>query len=156
MKIPKKIQNLQKNFLKATSEKELMTALFRDKSFRKLIIDLNTEEQLFEQGVDSKGRKLGNYSIATIEGTRNFLGKKQKGQRFDHITLKDTGAFYKSFSVSMEGTSFKITADGDKGDTNLFQEYGIDIVGLTEDSMSVLITAAIPIIQRHLKTSIHG
>jgi len=131
-----------------------MKVLFQNPTFRKLIIDLNTQEQLFEQGIDSKGRSLGEYSIATIEGTRNFLGKKQKGQRFDHITLKDTGDFYKSFAVQLEGTTIRITADGQKEDTNLFQEYGIDIVGLTEDSMSVLATAAIPIIQKHLKDSL--
>jgi hypothetical protein len=154
MKTPKAILTLQKNLKNATSENELMKVLFQNQTFRKLIIDLNTQEQLFEQGIDSKGRSLGEYSIATIEGTRNFLGKKQKGQRFDHITLNDTGAFYRSFAVQLEGNTIRITADGQKEDTNLFQEYGIDIVGLTEDSMSVLATAAIPIIQKHLKTAL--
>lgn len=133
-----------------------MKHLFNDRNFRKLIIDLNTEEQLFEQGIDSTGRKLGEYAIATIEGTKNFRGKKQKGQPYDHITLKDTGAFYKSFQIKYEGTSLRITADGQKDDTNLFQEYGIDIVGLTEDSMSVVITAALPIVQRYIKDVISG
>ena len=73
-----------------------MKHLFQQTSFRKLIIDLNTEEQLYSQGVDSKGVQLGEYSIYT-KGL-----KQNKGQRTDHITLKDTGEFYKSFSIRLE------------------------------------------------------
>lgn len=125
-----------------------MKHLFQQPSFRKLIIDLNTEEQLYSQGVDSKGVQLGEYSTYT----RGL--KQNKGQRFDHITLKDTGEFYKSFSIKLEGSSFRIVADGQKEDTNLFKEYGIDILGLTEDSMSVVVTAAVPIIQKYIKANL--
>lgn len=125
-----------------------MKHLFQQTSFRKLIIDLNTEEQLYSQGVDSKGVQLGEYSTYT-KGL-----KQNKGQRTDHITLKDTGEFYKSFSIRLEGSSFRIIADGQKEDTNLFKEYGIDILGLTEDSMDVVVTAAIPIIQKYIKANL--
>lgn len=125
-----------------------MKHLFQQTSFRKLIIDLNTEEQLYSQGVDSKGVQLGEYSIYT-KGL-----KQNKGQRTDHITLKDTGEFYKSFSIRLEGSSFRIIADGQKEDTNLFKEYGIDILGLTQDSMSVVVTAAVPIIQKYIKANL--
>lgn len=125
-----------------------MKHLFSQTSFRKLIIDLNTQEQLFEQGIDSKGRSLGEYSTYT----RGL--KQNKGQRVDHITLKDTGEFYRSFSLKLEGASFRIVADAQKEDTNLFKEYGIDILGLTEDSMSVVTTAAIPIIQKYIKDNL--
>ncbi len=125
-----------------------MKHLFQQTSFRKLIIDLNTEEQLYSQGIDSKGVQLGEYSIYT-KGL-----KQNKGQRTDHITLKDTGEFYKSFSIRLEGSSFRIVADGQKEDTNLFKEYGIDILGLTEDSMDVVVTAAIPIIQKYIKANL--
>ena len=125
-----------------------MKHLFQQTSFRKLIIDLNTEEQLYSQGIDSKGVQLGEYSIYT-KGL-----KQNKGQRTDHITLKDTGEFYKSFSIRLEGSSFRIIADGQKEDTNLFKEYGIDILGLTQDSMSVVVTAAVPIIQKYIKANL--
>jgi hypothetical protein len=39
-------------------------------------------------------------------------------------------------------------------DTNLFKEYGIDILGLTQDSMSVVVTAAVPIIQKYIKANL--
>ena len=121
-----------------------MKHLFNQAEFRKLIIDLN-QEQLYEYGIDSKGRSLGDYSAYTKSL------KIPKGQRIDHITLKDAGDFYRSFSVKLEGSRFVIVADGQKEDTNLFKEYGIDILGLTEDSFDVLRTTAIPIINKYLK-----
>ena len=152
MKVPKKIANLKKKAEKKFTPQAIMKHLFDNKEFRKLIIDLNTEDQLFEQGIDSKGRSLGDYSIATIEGTSNFRGKKQKGQRYDHITLKDTGDFYRSFRIELTGSTFKIVADGQKEETNLFAEYGIDIIGLTQFNMSVVMSAAVPIIQKYIKS----
>ena len=122
-----------------------MTFLFRNVEFRKLIIDLNTNEQLFEQGIDSKGDELGTYSAYTKSI------KQTKGQRTDHITLKDTGEFYKSFRVVLNGSSIQIVANPIKDDTNLFREYGIDIVGLTEDSMSVVATKALRLIKPYIK-----
>ena len=59
-----------------------------------------------------------------------------------------------SFSIRLEGSSFRIIADGQKEDTNLFKEYGIDILGLTQDSMSVVVTAAVPIIQKYIKANL--
>lgn len=152
MPLPKKLTN-QLNKLMKINQLLLMEVLFQDRQFRKLITDLNTNDQLNEKGIDSKGRSLGEYSIATIEGTKNFKGKKQKGQRYDHITLNDTGKFYRSFQVIFNKSSaeFQIVADGQKEDVNLLEAYGVNIVGLTEDSLSVLVNAAIPIIQRHLQ-----
>lgn len=122
-----------------------MKHLFQNVEVRKLIIDLNTIEQLYEEGIDSKGVRLGDYSTYT-KGI-----KQNNGQRNDHITLNDTGDFYNSFRVVFDGNSIRIVANPFKEDTNLFKEYGIDIVGLTEDSMSVLATKALIIIKKYLK-----
>lgn len=154
--IPKAITRLQNKIQKTLRTKELMKVLFQSKEFRDLVIGLNTQDQLYDQGIDSKGRSLGEYSPATIEGTNNFRGKKSKGQRYDHITLNDTGKFYKSFRIVFEDGALRIVADGQKDDKNLFQEFGIDIVGLTEFSLSVAINAAIPILQDHIRKEISG
>ena len=152
MPLPKKIQNQLKKFEKI-NQTYLMKILFQDRDFRKLLTDLNTNDQLLEKGIDSKGRSLGDYAIATIEGTKNFKGKKEKGQRYDHITLNDSGKFYKSFRVIFNQLepSLQIVADGQKEDTNLLEAYGSEIIGLTDDSISVAVNAAIPIIQRNLQ-----
>lgn len=122
-----------------------MLFLFQSADFRKLIIDLNTQEQLFEHGIDSQGRSLGDYSAYTKSL------KQQKGQRTDHITLKDTGEFYNSFRILFTGNALQIVANPIKDDTNLFREYGIDIVGLTEDSMAVVTTKALQLIKPYIK-----
>jgi hypothetical protein len=122
-----------------------MLFLFQNAEFRKLIIDLNTIDQLYNQGVDSRGVSLGDYTAYTKSL------KQQKGERYDHITLKDTGEFYKSFRIIFTGDALQIIANPIKDDTNLFKEFGIDIVGLTEDSMSVVITKALQLIKPYIK-----
>jgi hypothetical protein len=93
------------------------------------IIRINTEEQLEEQGVDSLGRPLGDYSPLTI------VYKRMKGQRYDHITLKDTGDFYNSWKVTVRVNDIEIDADDQKEDTALFEVYGVDVLGITEENM---------------------
>lgn len=107
-----------------------------DRELQDEIVRLNTQDQLYEDGIDSLNRKLGGdgkYSPYTI------TLKRQKGQRVDHITLKDTGAFYNSFKVTVNSRGFTIVAD-DKShyDVPLTDDFGIDILGLTEDNKSWL------------------
>ena len=92
------------------------------------IIKLNTIDQLFNEGIDSLGDSLGEYSPFTVEL------KQAKGQPTDRITLKDTGDFYKTFKVEVKDDSFLINANPIKEDTNLFDDFGSEIVGLTEDN----------------------
>lgn len=103
-----------------------------DKDVQDEIIRMNTEDQLEEQGIDSLGRQIGEYAPLTI------MYKKMKGQRFDHITLKDTGDFYNSFRILVKVNDIEIDADDQKEDTALFEVYGIDVLGLTEENMRYL------------------
>ena len=88
---------------------DIFFELWSDNRVQNYIIDLNTEgentSQLYELGVDSLGNSLGEYSPFTIPF------KVEKGQRFDHVTLKDTGGFYESFMVTPLKTGFKIDAN---------------------------------------------
>jgi len=122
-----------------------MKYLFQNAELRKLIIDLNTIEQLYNEGIDSKGVRLGDYTTYTKSI------KQSKGQRIDHITLSDTGDFYETFKVILDGNAIRITANPFKEDTNLFKEFGFDILGLTEDSMSVVATQALRLIKIKLR-----
>ena len=92
------------------------------------IIKLNTIDQLFNEGVDSLGYSLGEYSPFTVEL------KKIKGHPTDRITLKDTGDFYRTFKVEVKDDSFFINANPIKDDSNLFDDFGSEIVGLTEEN----------------------
>ena len=104
------------------------------------IIRLNTEDQLLDEGVDSKDEPLfskrhnrGVYSYMTEQFTQ---GRKKAG---DHYTLRDTGEFYRSFIVRVDANGFTIVADTQKDTTDLSEEYGIDILGLTEENTQVLV-----------------
>jgi hypothetical protein len=122
------------------NENQLINEVLSDKGFQRFIIDLNTQGQLFEKGIDALGVSLGDYAPTTIEGTINFEGKRDKGQRFDHITLNDTGEFYKSFKIVLSAKSFTITADGQKDDVNLLEEFR-NVLGLTDENLQIVIDA---------------
>lgn len=118
----------------------LFQRLFEDQEFRDLIVRLNTEGEQTSQliyGVNSKGEDMsdigGEYSPYTV------MIKKEKGQITDHVTLKDTGYFYRSFQTYMTKEGIKITADTIKeGGDNLIDRWGRDIIGLDEQNIGVL------------------
>jgi len=94
------------------------------------IIRLNTQEQLFDQGIDSQGRSLGDYSNVSVE----IYGKPA-----GHIRLYDTGHYYDSHKVIVDKTGFNITADDVSiYDEPLTQVWGEDIIGLTEENLNSL------------------
>jgi hypothetical protein len=146
--------------LESLTPDSILREILNDDRMKEFVIELNTEgqstSQLFEQGVNSEGRSLkdvgGNrftdsgYSPFTIEE------KKKRGQRVDHITLKDTGDFYGSFVVKGGVDFIEITADGQKADTTLFEEWGVDIVGLTEENLNILTNAIAEKIQEVVET----
>lgn len=99
------------------------------------IISLNTEKQLYEQGVFADGKPTGEYAISTIYGTSRFEGKIQKGQPYDHITFKDTGAMYASETVTLTNDGFVLSVDTVKNGVDLEEREG-KIVGLTNESLA--------------------
>lgn len=119
------------------------------------IMDLNTQDQLYDKGIDSKGKSLGQYSGATIEGMPGiFLGKKDKGQRFDHITLNDTGEFYHSWKFKNNSDNIVLSADATKGDTDLTKEFGNEIIGLTEENLQKVREWVVPDIIKNVRSDI--
>lgn len=111
---------------------------------QELIIDLNTEGQLFERGIDSEGQSLGVYSQFTK------AIKQREGLPFDRVTLFDSGDFYKSFKVSTSGNEVLIIADTEKEDKDLSEVYGEAIIGLTDESLEILSEFILPIIREKI------
>lgn len=117
---------------------DVFKQIWSDSKVQRFIIALNTEgettSQLFNLGVDSDGQLLTPaYTFNTIQF------KVEKGQRFDHVTLKDTGGFYESFVVIPLPTGFRLTANPIVDDgSNLFEKYGEKVVGLTESNQELL------------------
>lgn len=110
--------------------------IFKDETLKTFILDMVTEEQLFKKGIDEDGDVIGYYS----EFTEAINPEKRAGT---HYTLKDTGAFFDSFKITVFPTYFEIDANpiktNDKGEKeNLFWKYGEGILGLTEESLEKL------------------
>ena len=94
------------------------------------ICELNSEQQLYDYGVNALGVDISDYqpySPFTI-GI-----KKMKGQPSDRVTLRDTGDFHSSFFVKFGKDGLAIDATDSKRD-KLVGKYGKQIFGLTQES----------------------
>lgn len=113
------------------SEAEAWLKIF-DSSTKSQIIEWIQQDQLTQKGIDGSGNVIGYYSPITELITR---GRKKA---YTHYTLDDTGEFYRSMYVAVFRESFAIIANGDKGEDNLFEKYGKDIIDLTDENLEKL------------------
>jgi hypothetical protein len=114
---------------------DILFAMWSRNDTQDYIVELNTVEQLYNEGIRSDDSEIGQYT----DNTKQMKTVGSGDSRIDHITLKDTGAFYKSFKIKPNKKGFKIIANPNKDDTNLFEEFGVDIVGLTKDNVFKLL-----------------
>lgn len=118
-----------------------------------VITDMNSEDQLYEQGINRLGVNIMDYapySPLTIEI------KKEKGQPYNRVTLRDEGDFEHSFYVEADTQQFTIKAEDWKTE-DLIQRYGRQILGLTEENKIILIWAYIyPELKAKTKEYIYG
>lgn len=99
------------------------------------IVDLNVHNQLFDQGVNADGVKL--WDIAPYK-VQTILHKKEIGLPSNRVTLYETGDFYKSVIVRFFDDAFELIANNWKVE-ELQRKYGENILGLTQESMEILI-----------------
>ncbi len=100
------------------------------KENEEIIVEMNSEEQLFERGVDSTGTaivKYAPYSPITIQL------KKIKRQPTARVTLRDEGDFHASFYIHFAADEFEIKASNWKANM-LLEGYGENILGLTDEN----------------------
>jgi hypothetical protein len=105
--------------------KKAVLKILNSKKVSDFVIEMQ-QARLYNTGKDSEGDSLGSYSPFTV------VIKQAKGQRTDHITLRDTGEFYESMTFHATGTALIFDADAQKDEDNLFDNFGIDILGLTD------------------------
>ena len=91
------------------------------------------KNRLFQRGEDGDGKKISpGYSRKTIAKKRN------KRQRTSHVTLRDTGEFYKSMFVEFINNNIIIDSNDDV--TPLLEEkYGEAILKLTDYELDFVI-----------------
>lgn len=99
------------------------------------IVDLNSQDQLFEQGVNRLGVSIMDYAPYT---DKTIEIKEAKGQPTNRVTLHDEGDFAGSFFLEVGEKSFEIKA-GDWKTEELIKKYGRQILGLTDENISKVI-----------------
>lgn len=119
--------------VKKLNMEQIFRRVMEQKTMQEFVFDIIRIEQLFERGIDGNDDVLGFYSVVT----EMINPEKIAGTPY---TLKDTGAFYESFTMYIYKNYFEIDADPIKKDTNgeetnLFDEYGIDILGITQENL---------------------
>ena len=123
---------------------EILVDVLRREDVRALVAELNTFGQLFEEGVDSEGRKLSD--IRTPYADSTIKKKRREGLPVDRVTLFDTGKFYQSFDVRiLDDGSIEIEATPEIGNNyDLQDSYDENLLGLTDDSLEKLIDYITP------------
>jgi len=111
-----------------------------------MIIALNTDDQLYNKGINNDGSKVEPaYTRTTVSI------KKKKGQPSNRVTLKDTGDFHDSFKVKASRGEVEIYAT-DKKAAKLEKKYGDKIYGLTSENRDKYSSEILyPIILKNLK-----
>ncbi len=109
--------------------------VFSDPTFKRYILDLVRQDQLFKEGIDEDGDIIGTYS----EATEMMNPSKVAGTPY---TLFDTGDFYNSFVIFVGKQVFEIEADTIKMENeNWWVRNNISkdaILGLTDENKDKL------------------
>lgn len=141
-------------YIASLTEEGVLDDAYQDTKILDFVEEANTQDQLF-QGIDATGTTLksigGGYSPLTI------LIKTRKGQPTNRVTLKDTGAFYKSIRAMAVGNGdLEIDANYMKQGTDLRTRWGKNLLGLTQLKKDELVKKLIPTIQNNIRDDINA
>jgi len=134
---------------KTLRNNRVLSYSFKTKAIQDFIIQLNTDEQLFNEGVDRTGEIVGRYAKKTerIYAGQSFGGKaKIAGEPYFFL---DTGSLFDSFSVVVGTDSITIIATDVAKLADVMENPDL-LVGLTDDSKHELIKEAMPIIRDYI------
>lgn len=134
---------------KGLTEQAALFFVFSQEDIQLFAIELNTGSpnnnefgQLFLQGVDAKGNDLtqigGEYAPSTVEI------KRATGLPFDRVTLYQEGDFYRSWQFVQQADGFILRADTIKEGQDLRDRWGVNLIGLTDESIQKLNLEILP------------
>jgi hypothetical protein len=128
--------------------------VLKESDVQSFIISLNTNDQLFDLGVDATGKLFADirqpYSDSTIKK------KRREGLPTNRVTLFDTGKFHESFrtEVKNDGTVLIKSDSNVNSGYDLEDSYGENIAGLTKESLEKLREFLLPKIIASFKAEI--
>jgi hypothetical protein len=144
-----RLTDLVKNAKKALSVDRAFFYAFKDKSIQEYAIILNTDDQLFNEGVDRNGEIVGYYGRKTEELNKGktFAGKQKIAE--EKYFFYDTGSLFNSFSFSISEDGFTITATDVEKLESVMQDPDM-LVGLTQESETALALEVLPLIREYI------
>jgi len=119
-------------------EDEIFQLVLDNSTIKDLIKFLNTDKQLGQEHVDSQGEALFN----SLYGRTVYSPNDPKGRAGQPYKLKDTGDYWRSFNVEVGRGIIIIESDPFKGQDNLFDAFGAQVEGLTNENLEILIRTA--------------
>ena len=128
---------------------KMLYSIYIRNDIKRIIINLNRINQL-TKGLNSEGETIGVYSVVTDITSENtvftFEGNRYEKIAGEPYNFVDTGDFFKSFQVQVDGDGFVIVADDNKENETLTDKYGENILGLTRESLNELGQKIIPLL----------
>lgn len=118
----------------------------------KIILRMNADEQLYEEGINTRGVSIASYAPYTPFTVQI---KQMKGQPTDRVTLRDEGDFERSFYLQVDSDIFTIRASDWKTE-ELVQKYGDEILGLTDDNIDIVRTFVVRELKEQLQKYLNG
>lgn len=118
---------------------EILKKIFERKDVQDLVQSMNIDQ--LQVGKRSDGVELPPYSKRSV---------KKFGKPNGPILLYDTGAFYESIHIVVDASGVNIAAEPQKENTNLFNAYGLDIIGLDDAHKQELSEFIKPIFKQEL------
>ena len=156
------LRELTQKVIKLNQNRLLFEVIADNKDLQNEILDLNRVNQLFDEGIQADGNDL-NSSNSTQGVYSSYTEQVNKGRVFtykghskskiagDKYFLYDSGFWFNSFKINASNNFFEIDAAPTRGKTNMLDEYGSDILGLTDQSKQTLQKLLIPLLQTKLK-----
>jgi hypothetical protein len=111
------------------------------------IAELN-RNQMQKKGIRGDGTEI----TPLYTELTDFL-KTRKGQRTDHVTLKDTGSFHNSITADIYGNDLILDATDSKT-SDLLDKYGDEVLGLTNESIKLLRAKFMPLYIQAIKNKL--
>ena len=145
-----RLSNLVENRIKL-STMAIMRFSFTDRGVQELVIALNSESQLFNDGVDASGNPVGDYSQYTEMMYKGLSFRGRQKIAGEPYFFFDTGAMFDSFFIRVNNDSITIgNTDIEKLNDNRNIANVADLLGLTEESQDIVIDEILPEMREYI------